>query len=198
MGKFSQEIVEEVRRKAAFRCCRFQNIGIHVHHIIPSKNGGSDDIDNAAPLCPTCHDLLGDNPSKRSQITQMRDWWYKVVENMYPTSNQYMKRLNQINSSIEQIKIDYQQGLNNWQTGMAELKTTITEYTNNILDNLNPGNISAGVSGIINTYDTLATGVQLGPKTYANVICNNCGTQIGLSIGTDNCPTCGQPIRSNF
>ncbi len=71
---FTEQVKKEVKERAAFRCCRCQQIGIHVHHIIPQENGGSSDMDNAAPLCPNCHDYFGANPQKRKEITQMRDW----------------------------------------------------------------------------------------------------------------------------
>lgn len=84
---FSEAIKLKVKHLAAFRCCRCESIGIEAHHIIPQENGGPDTLDNAAPLCPTCHSLLGANPEKRKEIKQMRDWWYTVVERKYgPTA----------------------------------------------------------------------------------------------------------------
>ena len=198
---FPPNIIEEVRRRAAFRCCKCQKIGIHVHHIILLSEGGSDSIDNAAPLCPNCHSEIGHDPAKRNQIIQMRDWWYTVAANKYPTNTQYLQRLDQIDSKIDQIRNDYQIGQSEWKTGMDELKTTVfnnvKDYINNIWDNLNPENISAGVSGIINSFDDLTTGTRLGTLTYANLWCRNCNTYVGLAIGTDKCPNCGNPIRNN-
>jgi hypothetical protein len=34
--------------------CRKRHF-VQIHHIIPSEQGGTDDIDNAIPLCPDCH-----------------------------------------------------------------------------------------------------------------------------------------------
>jgi len=65
---FSEKVKLEVKERSAFRCCRCQNISIDIHHIIPENNGGSDEIDNAAPLCQNCHSQFGDNPSKRKEI----------------------------------------------------------------------------------------------------------------------------------
>jgi 5-methylcytosine-specific restriction endonuclease McrA len=76
---FSELVKYEVKRQAAFQCCRCHSIGVEVHHIIPQEHGGSDDIENAAPLCPTCHAYFGGNPDKRKEITQMRDCWYLKV-----------------------------------------------------------------------------------------------------------------------
>ncbi len=79
---FSPKIRSEVKKRALFRCCRCWEIGIQVHHIIPEGEGGSStDIDNAAPLCPNCHDLIGPNPKKRKEIREMRDFWYEHVKN---------------------------------------------------------------------------------------------------------------------
>ena len=43
---FSEKVKKEVNEKAAFQCCRCRVIGVQIHHIIPTKDGGSDDIDN--------------------------------------------------------------------------------------------------------------------------------------------------------
>jgi 5-methylcytosine-specific restriction endonuclease McrA len=93
---FPDQIRIEVRKKSAFRCCRCHEIGIDVHHIIPQCEGGSDDIENAAPLCQNCHDRFGDSAQKRKEIAQMRDWWYSVVEEKYGTGKQYKKDLAQL------------------------------------------------------------------------------------------------------
>jgi hypothetical protein len=38
-------------------CCICQaRHGVSLHHIVPREKGGSDAIENAIPLCPTCHD----------------------------------------------------------------------------------------------------------------------------------------------
>ena len=57
-----------------------EKIKVDVHHIIPQKDGGTDDIDNAAPLCGHCHDLYGDNPMMRKTIRGRRDLWYELCE----------------------------------------------------------------------------------------------------------------------
>ena len=77
---FSEKIKEEVKKKAGFRCVICQEPFVEIHHIVPKKEGGEDTIENAAPLCSRCHDLYGDNPTKRKQIRQMRDYWYEIME----------------------------------------------------------------------------------------------------------------------
>jgi HNH endonuclease len=65
---FSEGLKLQVRKMAAFRCCRCHEIGVDIHHIIPQAQGGTDDIDNAAPLCQNCHNRFGANAEKRKQI----------------------------------------------------------------------------------------------------------------------------------
>ncbi|MBZ5618728.1 MAG: HNH endonuclease [Acidobacteriia bacterium] len=42
---------------ATGRCCCICGLrhSIQLHHITPKEGGGTDDIDNAIPLCPNCH-----------------------------------------------------------------------------------------------------------------------------------------------
>lgn len=67
------------KQKSAFRCCICHKPFVEVHHIIPQEAGGSNDIENAAALCATCHDLYGGNPEKRKIIRQMRDHWWELM-----------------------------------------------------------------------------------------------------------------------
>lgn len=77
---FSESTKLKVKRLAHFKCCVCETIGIEIHHILPLGEGGSDDSDNAAPLCPTCHEIYGGNPSKRKFIREKRDFWYEQCE----------------------------------------------------------------------------------------------------------------------
>lgn len=91
----------KVKHLAAFRCCRCQSIGIEVHHIIPQEEDGPDTLDNAAPLCPNCHDYFGANPVKRKEIAEMRDWWYQQVKLQY--KGQDFQQLEQINERVKSL-----------------------------------------------------------------------------------------------
>jgi len=113
---FSEALKLQVKRMAAFQCCRCREIGVDIHHIIPQAQGGTDEIDNAAPLCQNCHSKFGANPEKRKEIRQMRDYLYDVVkerDHPYP-------QLEKINETI--LKIHQTQ-----ETGLAELKKELVE-----------------------------------------------------------------------
>lgn len=81
---FSEKLKAKIRVQAAFRCCLCETDEIEIHHIVPQADGGPDNEDNAAPLCPNCHERYGANPEKRKRIRERRDWWYQVVESRYP------------------------------------------------------------------------------------------------------------------
>ncbi len=76
---FSEKIKLIAKRKSSFRCCICHKPFVEIHHIIPQEDGGKDTIENAAPLCSSCHDLYGGNPEKRKIIRQMRDKWWDTM-----------------------------------------------------------------------------------------------------------------------
>ncbi len=76
---FPESVKARVRRMAHVQCCICEGpFGVDVHHIVPETEGGSDDIDNAAPLCPTCHRTYGSNSEARKQLRERRDVWYEI------------------------------------------------------------------------------------------------------------------------
>ena len=55
---FSADLREKLLLGATCHCCLCKkacDIFIEVHHLIPEKDGGTDDEDNAIPLCFDCH-----------------------------------------------------------------------------------------------------------------------------------------------
>lgn len=157
---FSEKTKLEVKHKTAFRYCRCQSIGIDVHHIIPEKDSGSDDISNAAPLCQNCHDQFGGNPEKRKEITQMRDWWYEKCGEMFsqPGHEDFLDKLRQINEKIESIQDS--------QLGVPELKDMLKGISIKLIDDITPETARTTASGIINatTTTTLGEGVYVSFK----------------------------------
>ena len=60
-----------------------QRTPVEIHHIVPQKDGGPDDDDNAAPLCPGCHETHGGNPDRRKVIREARDHWYAICDKRF-------------------------------------------------------------------------------------------------------------------
>ncbi len=80
---FSEQLKANIRRKSHFLCCLCKALGVEVHHIIPQEEDGPDTADNAAPLCPSCHETYGANPQKRKFIREARNLWYEICQKRF-------------------------------------------------------------------------------------------------------------------
>jgi 5-methylcytosine-specific restriction endonuclease McrA len=74
---FSEAVKTDVKRRTHFQCCLCRSLGVEVHHIVPQSGDGPDVEENAAPLCPSCHEIYGANPEKRKVIREARELWYE-------------------------------------------------------------------------------------------------------------------------
>jgi len=140
---FDQKIINRVKEKAAFKCCRCQSIGIEVHHIIPQRKRRLNTFENAAPLCPNCHTWFGDNPVKRKEITQMRDWWYIKVEELYSPQTVNYQLLNDINTKVEALAT-------NQDKALVDLKETLMKTATKTIEQMTAGTARITASGIAN------------------------------------------------
>ncbi len=54
---FAQSDIDDLLARTGRMCAVCNRLhGVQVHHIVPRHQGGSDDLSNAIPLCPNCHD----------------------------------------------------------------------------------------------------------------------------------------------
>jgi len=107
---FSEETKLKIKKQSQFACCLCHAIGIEIHHIIPQNEGGPDVEDNAAPLCPSCHEIYGANPEKRKFIREARDFWYEFCAQKYGNDSSI---LSEIAERVEQTvsKADLQEAV---------------------------------------------------------------------------------------
>ena len=183
---FSEDLKLRIRKRAAFRCCRCHEIGVEVHHIVPQSQEGHDTEGNAAPLCPNCHTWFGANAEKRKEIRQMRDWWYGVCE------AKYAGRVDETEKKLDQlIREISRQGGNEAerQKTMKEIDRTLKE----LVDKVRLGK-SDSPAEVASKVEKVVTATRLGQGVHANVQCRQCGTAIGMLIGSNACPNCGAPI----
>lgn len=103
---FSETLKAKVRKKAHLACCLCKSTGVEVHHIIPEDESGPNTEDNAAPLCPSCHDLYGANPKKRKFIREARDFWYELCEKRYASDPENLRGLKRVEDGIAEIQRD--------------------------------------------------------------------------------------------
>jgi hypothetical protein len=90
---FSEALKLRVKRRAHFSCCLCHALGVEVHHVIPEAEGGPDTENNAAPLCPSCHETYGANPQKRKFIRESREFWFEVCEKRFASDADRLKRI---------------------------------------------------------------------------------------------------------
>ena len=84
---FPEALRVTIRKRAHLRCCLCKSIGVDIHHIVPQSEGGLDVDENAAPLCPSCHETYGANPQKRKFIREARDLWYEICAAQFSINN---------------------------------------------------------------------------------------------------------------
>jgi len=113
---FTESLKVIIRRKCHNKCCLCEQLGVEIHHIISQKENGSDTEENAAPLCPTCHELYGDNPKKRKLIRERRDLWYELCDKKYKNEieENFVTRaeLNELKELVSNRKADSNSLLN--------------------------------------------------------------------------------------
>lgn len=179
---FNQEIINQVKEKSGFRCCRCQEIGIEVHHIIPQKDNGPDTFENAAPLCPNCHSYYGDNPVKRKEITQMRNWWYGVAEKRYSPADTNSKLLNEINTKVEALTT-------NQDKALIDLKEALKKAAFDAIDQMTAGTASSTATGIASAASA-SLSPSASPSAPPDEECTYCNS--GLVPFGEVCPSCGE------
>jgi len=90
---FSESTKLSVQRAAHFHCCLCRTLGVEIHHIVPQAEGGSDEVENAAPLCPSCHETYGANPTKRKFIREARDFWFEICATRYAGDSSWIEEM---------------------------------------------------------------------------------------------------------
>lgn len=191
----SKKISDEVIRRASYRCSRCQSLPVELCHIIPMRDGGTDNINNLIALCPNCHRMYANGNINREQIISLKNWWLKQVEPSLNSPYFQPELLSNIDFKLKKIQMDNQQGIKTIQNEINDLKNTMRNLTDNLINSLNPENISSVVSGIINLQDSLSFHNDTNYSTLVNIICKNCGAKMGLMLGDDICPYCGKPVR---
>ena len=176
---FSDEIKLKVKRKSHFSCCLCHSLYVEIHHIIPEAEHGPDTENNAAPLCPSCHETYGGDPKKRKFIREARNFWYELCKNRFSGDTD---RFSEISDKLQNTasKEDLDCAIDKIQSMFEEIKEDKSK------DNESKRDEVSQLTGMLGT--TPLGGVSAGRQ------CKKCGTTIGLFIGDQGkCPQCGTP-----
>lgn len=155
---FPESVRREARRLANYRCVVCQMPWVEVHHIIPEAQGGPDTLDNAAPLCATCHHVCGGNPELRKQLREMRDhWWGRCEETKHVTHDAGLAE--KVDCLLTQVTL-----------GQKKTDDALGEVKNLVVQNLNMTAqqvlASGSVMDVFTAVRTLGSGVP--PPTANN------------------------------
>lgn len=172
---FPEPLKLDLRRKAHFCCCLCHSLGVEIHHIVPQAEGGPDSEDNAAPLCPSCHETYGANPLKRKFLREARNFWYELCAQRYATDPD---RLDEIS---EQLRL---------AATKDDLDKAVSALTK--LMQTTAGDDARPIKR--RTQEVAQLGSMIAPGVSGNRHCKKCGTTIGLFVGDQgHCPNCKTP-----
>jgi hypothetical protein len=172
---FSEALKLNVKKKSHFSCCLCHALGIEVHHIVPEADGGEDSEDNAAPLCPSCHETYGANPQKRKFICEAREFWYEICAKRYATDPD---RLDEISEKFKH----------------AVTKADLDDAISRIIQLMRTEAAKEDRPVRARAEEVARLGSMIAPGVGVNRHCKRCGTRIGLIVGDQGlCPTCGTP-----
>ncbi len=179
---FSESVKREAKQRANFRCVVCQQPWVEVHHIVPQAEDGSDTLDNAAPLCGTCHNRFGANPVLRKQLREMRDhWWERCAA--ASAAPGYVE----LSQQLDDLRTQYVSGQENQNQILGELKDLFIGHFRSA-----EGAIESAttIGEVLATSSSFSTGMEY---TGAVQICPNCGTEspAGFSV----CASCGRLLR---
>jgi ribosomal protein L40E len=178
---FQENIRKEVKRKAHYQCCMCRiPYAIEVHHIIPQKDGGGDEIDNAAPLCSNCHTMFGSNPEKRKIIREVRDFWYEICAKKEETPN-YQDISNKLDEHYESLK----KGQDDFFT---EVKTQISSYFHKQGYQISK---AATMDELVSTASGSTT-ASFFEESLSYISCQKCGGR--MTIDAVYCSNCGAKL----
>lgn len=125
---FSEDLKIEIKKKSHYLCVVCNSFGpLHVHHITPSSEGGSDDFDNAVALCPSCHDIYQGNKEKRKWLREKRDYWYEYCEKNLDKEDLF--KLGKAINVIEEANIGRDRIVQNLEEKIKILNDTVEQYS---------------------------------------------------------------------
>lgn len=161
---FSESVKLAVKQRAHFRCCICQrhSVSLEIHHIIPEADGGEETEDNAAPLCPTCHEEYVANPIKRTAIRVQRDFWFELCDRRFVLDAERVDRLSTLLERNTSALTGFQDFLNRVsnQAGVAEVPTAYG-YGRALAPTVT---VAAHDSGVVSADETVSVTVGEGAE----------------------------------
>ena len=178
---FEESLKKEAKRRGNFRCAVCQKQFVEVQHVVPPHEGGSDEIDNAIPLCAFCHHRHGDDPGLRDSLREMRDAWWARCQRSREGSG-----VIELNQKLDQLRADYLTEGGPEPERLVEVRNFLGDIIRDFESDLSSAGtvpevlaVSTAVSGSMNFYPCPACGYSV---PFGVEACANCGGRGGLEF----------------
>ncbi len=171
---FEESIQEEAKRCGNYRCSACQRHFVHVHYIVPPSEDGSEDLENAIPLCAFCHHRHSDDPGLRDKLREMRDAWWARCQRVREGSG-----LIELNKKLDRLRADYFTEAAPGSERAVELRDLARHTLGYIEAELSA---AATVPEIVAASAAVSGSLDFFP-------CQACGYSV--PIGADRCSNCG-------
>ena len=171
---FEESIKKEAKQRGNSRCAVCQKQFVEVQHIVPPAEDGSDEIDNAIPLCAFCHHRHGDDPGLRDKLREMRNaWWARCADSREGSG------VIELNQNLDQLRSDYLTDATVETERLAEIRDLLLDTIGAIESDVSSAGTvpeilaaSTAVSGSMNFFPCPACGYSV---PFGAVSCANCG-----------------------
>ena len=94
---------------------------------------------------------FGDNPTKRKELHEMRDWWYEKAATMFKLVPDYALMFEKINISLSEIQQQHDTKIDDLKTALTDLVTKNYEDVMKTIASITPSSSAADATTIINT-----------------------------------------------
>lgn len=171
---FEESIKNEAKRRGNFRCAVCQKQYVEVQHIVPPAEDGSDEIDNAIPLCAFCHHRHGDDSGLRDKLRELRDaWWARCEEGREGSGFVELSQL------LDQLRADYLTDTTLEPERLVQIRDLLLQTIGDIESDVSAADAvpdilaaSTAISGSMNFFPCPACGYSV---PYGAEACANCG-----------------------
>ena len=178
---FEEPVREQAKRRGNYRCSTCQRHHVHVQYLAPPSAGGTEEIENAIPLCAFCHHRHGDDPGLRERLREMRDAWWVRCERIREESG-----LIELNQALDRLRADYFSEATPGADRVGELRDLLRHTLEYIEAELTRAATlselvaaAAAVSGSLDFFPCQACGYSVPSGTQT---CSNCHSHVRVMI----------------
>ena len=156
---FLESVRDEAKKRAHFKCVVCHEPWVEVHHIQAQADGGSDSLENAAPLCASCHHRYGGNPELRKQLKGMRDHWWERCQKSDQNPD-----LSGLSQKLDSLLRDYTAGRAEDQALLDDVKRLMGKNISLLQSSISSATTAPDIVRAVVTFATGSAPEDNGPQ----------------------------------